>query len=57
MMAEEVEQPVGLTAACTQMKVGDEQRAKPSRGVVRHDAAISDAVSMRDMYQLPFSLL
>jgi hypothetical protein len=39
------------------MNVGDEQRAKPSRGVVRHDAAISDAVSMRNMYQPPFSLL
>src|SRR4029077_18655589 len=40
MTAEEVEQLVGLAAACSQMDVGDKQRAKPSRGVIRHDTAI-----------------
>ena len=44
--AEEVEKLVGLTAACTQMHVGDKQRAKPSRGVVRHDTTISNAMIM-----------
>jgi hypothetical protein len=39
------------------MDVGDEQRAKPSRGVVRHDAAMSDAMIMGDMYQPLFSFL
>ena len=45
VMAEEVEQPVGLTAARSQMDVGDEQRAKPSRGVIRHDTTLSDAMT------------
>jgi hypothetical protein len=48
-MAEEVEQPVGLTAARSQVDVGDEQRAKPSRGVIRHDTTLSDAMTMRGM--------
>ncbi len=49
VMAEEVEQPVGLAAARSQVDVGDEQRAKPSRGVVRHDTTLSDAMIMRGM--------
>jgi hypothetical protein len=57
VVTEEVEQLVGLTAAGSQMDVGDKQRAKPSRGVVRHGAAISDATIMRDMYQRVFSVL
>jgi hypothetical protein len=57
MTAEEVEQLVGLAAACSQMDVGDKQRAKPSRGVIRHDTAISGAPIMRDMYQPAFSVL
>jgi hypothetical protein len=39
------------------MHIGDEERAKPSRGVVRHDATISDAMIMRDIYQWPVSVL
>jgi hypothetical protein len=39
------------------MYVGDEQRAKSSRGVVRHDSTMSDAMTMRDMYQFPVSIL
>jgi hypothetical protein len=31
------------------VNVGDEQRAKSSRGAPRHDTTISDAVIMRDM--------
>ncbi len=46
VMAEEVEQLVGLAAARAEMHVGDEQRAKPSRGVVRHGTTISDAMIM-----------
>jgi hypothetical protein len=57
MVTEKVEQPVGLTAARSQMYVGDEQRAKSSRGVVRHDSTMSDAMTMRDMYQFPVSIL
>ena len=57
VMAEEVEQLVGLAAARSEMDVGDEQRAKSSRGVLRHGTAISGAVIMRDMYQLPVSVL
>jgi hypothetical protein len=57
MMAEKVEQSVGLTAARSQVDVGDEQRAKPSRGVVRHDTTLSDGMVMRDMYQPVISVL
>jgi hypothetical protein len=45
-MAEEVEKLVGLTAARTKMHIGDEERAKPSRGVVRHGTTISNAMIM-----------
>ena len=44
--AEKVEKLVGLTAARTKMHIGDEKRAKPSRGVVRHDTTISNAMIM-----------
>jgi hypothetical protein len=49
VMAEKIKQLIGLTAARTKMHIGDEQRAKPSRGVVRHSATISNVMIMRDM--------
>jgi hypothetical protein len=49
VIAEEVEKLVGLATACSEVNVGDEQRAKSSRGAPRHDTTISDAVIMRDM--------
>jgi hypothetical protein len=48
-MPKKIEQPVGLAAARSQVDVGDEQRAKPSRGVVRHDTTLSGAMIMRGM--------
>jgi hypothetical protein len=45
-MAQEVEQFVGLAAARSQMHVGDEKRAKSSRGVIRHGATFSKTVFM-----------
>jgi hypothetical protein len=49
VMAEEIEKFGGLAAACSEVNVGDEQRAKSPRGVLRHDTAISDALIMRNM--------
>src|SRR5262245_46090406 len=49
VIAEEVKKLVGLAAACSEVNVGDEQRAKSSRGVLRHDTTISDALIIRDM--------
>ena len=49
VMAEEIEQPVGLAAARAEVHVGDEQRAKPSRGVVRHDTTLLRCMIMRGM--------
>ena len=46
VMAEEIEELVGLTAARTKMHIGDEERTKPSRGVVRHGTTISNAMIM-----------
>jgi len=46
VMAEEIEKLVGLTAARTKMHIGDEERTKPSRGVVRHGTTISNAMIM-----------
>ena len=40
VIAQEVEEAVGLAAAGAEMHVGNKQRAKPPRGAVRHDAAI-----------------
>jgi hypothetical protein len=39
------------------MHIRDEQRAKPSRGVIRHGKTISDAMIMADIYQSPVSVL
>ena len=57
VMAEEVEKLVGLTATRTKMHIGDEERTKPSRGVVRHGTTISNAMIMWDIYQRPVSVL
>jgi hypothetical protein len=57
VMAEKVEQLFRLAAARSQMYVGNEQRAKSSRGVVRHGATISDPMIMRDIYSLLISFL
>ena len=47
--AEEVEKLVGLAAACSEVDVGDEQRAKSPRGVLRHDTTFSGALIMHEM--------
>jgi hypothetical protein len=57
VMTQKVQKLVSLTAARPQVHVGDEKRAKPSRGVVRHDPTILSAMIMRDMYQRPVSVM
>lgn len=56
-MAEEVEKLVGLAAACSEVDVGDEQRAKSPRGVLRHDTTFSGTLIMHGMYQSRVSVL
>ena len=56
-MAEEVEKLVGLAAACSEVDVGDEQREKSLRGVLRHDTTFSGALIMHGMYQSRVSVL
>ena len=46
VLAQEIEQLVGLAAARAEMHVGNEKRAKPSRGVLRHDTTISNGIFM-----------
>jgi len=57
VMAEEVEKLVGLTAACSEVDVGDKQRAKSSRGVLRHGTTFSGSLIMHNMYQSRVSVL
>ena len=48
VMAQKIEQFVGLAAARSQMHVGNEKRAKASRGVFRHGAPFSSSFFMSD---------
>jgi hypothetical protein len=57
VMAEEVEKPVGLAAACSEVDVGDKQRAKSPRGALRHGTTFSGTLIMHDIYQSRVSVL
>ena len=49
VVAEEIQQLIGLAATRTQMDIGNKNRAKSSRGAFRHDCRDPDSVIMRSL--------